>query len=87
MGKALAALFLGNHQPEEAILANELPDLVGQVVLFVGDFPVIQHAAKLLDRPVEERLFFAGEVGRFGIEQFRPLGLPGEKLAIPVYGA
>ena len=87
VGEPQAAVFFGNHQAEKAVLTDELPDLVRQVVLLVGDFPVVEHGAQLFHRAVQEGLFLAGEVRRLGVQQLVPFGLAGEKFAVPVHRA
>ena len=85
VGETQAPVFLGNHQPEEALVTDELPYLVRQVVVFVGDLPVIQHLAQFFHRAVEKRLLLAGQMRRSGVQQLVPFRLAGKQFAIPVY--
>ncbi len=87
VGKTLAALVLRNHQSEEAVFADKRPHLIGQVVVFVGNFPVVQHGAEISDGAVKKRLLFTGEMGRLRVQQSGPVRLAREQLAIPVHGA
>ena len=87
VGKTQAAVFFGNHQSKEALAANELPHFVRQIVVFVGDLPVVQHLAQFFHRAIKKRLFFTGQVSGRCIQQLVPLRLAGKQFAVPVNGA
>ena len=75
-------MLLGDEHAEEALLAHEIPDVLGDVVLIVPDFPVVEHLAKLFGLVIEEALFFFGERhGRHGA-QLLPIGAAGEQLGV-----
>ena len=54
--EAASAVALGDDQAEEALAAQELPDLLRQIARLY-DQPVVEPRAEILDRAVEERLF------------------------------
>ena len=85
-GKAEPAIGLGNDDPEEIVLADEIPRLFRQVAV-AADLPIVQHLAKLRHRPVEECLFL-GRQRRLRIAaQLFPIGLAGEQIGVPPHRA
>ena len=52
--EAQAPMLLGDEHAEKALLADEAPDVVGDVVQLVADAPVVEPAAELLGGPVEK---------------------------------
>ena len=62
---------------------EKVPDLGRQVVQLPVDLPVVEHAAELFDRAVEERLLLGRQPRRREREQLRPVGIAGEQLGIP----
>jgi hypothetical protein len=71
--EAQAAVLLGDDHAEEAVPAQEGPDLLGQIAA-LRDLPVVEHRAELLDGTVEEGLLRRRELaGREG-EQLAPVG-------------
>ncbi len=72
--KAEAAVLLRDKHAEEAARFDEVPDLLGNFALRVAHLPVVDEAAQLLGRAVEERLLLRGEDdGRDGA-QLVPVG-------------
>src|SRR6185369_15324044 len=77
------AIGLGDDDAEEALLANELPDVRRKVHAIVGDVPLMEHPAELHDRTVEERLLVGRELRLRVGEELLPVGLAGEEVRIP----
>ena len=51
-------MLLGDEHAEEALIADEAPDVLGHVVQLMADAPVVELAAKLVGRAVEEGALF-----------------------------
>src|SRR5688572_30511961 len=85
-GELETAVLLRDDHREEALLLEKLPDLRWQVGSDMGDVPVVEHAAELLARAIEERLFLRRKTRRLSAGELRPGGLAGKKLAIPPHG-
>ena len=82
-GKFQPAVLLRNDHREELVRLEEVPDLRRQVAQFPTDVPVVDHAAELLDRAVEEGLLFRRELGGREGQQLGPVGIAGEQIRIP----
>ena len=88
VGRELQApVLLRDDHGEEAAGLEELPHRSRQIGALVGDAPVIEHAAQLLARPVEERSFRGGELRGLRGEQLRPARRAGEQLPVPPHRA
>ena len=85
--EALAAIFLGNDQAEEAVLLHEGPDVLGNVALFEGDVPVVEHGAQLVGRPVDEGLFLRRQRLGTHVQELVPVGIAAQKVGFPPDGA
>ena len=85
--KPKPAMLLGDEHAEEALIADEAPDVLGHVVQLVADAPVVELAAKLLGRAVEEGALFGGERDRADAAEPRPVRRAGEELGVPADGA
>ena len=72
--EAESAVARGDDHCEELLVLQELPDLGRHVEQLVGDLPVVEHSAELLDRPVEERLLLRRELRRGQAQQLAPIG-------------
>ena len=82
-----AAVLLRDDHAKEAIVLDELPHLRRQIIAHVRNVPVVEHAAQLIARPVEERLFFGTEPClRYGL-QFLPAWRAIEQLRLPPHRA
>ena len=86
-GELQTAVAFGDDHPEEALVLDEPPDLGGQVVQLLGDPPVVQHGAELLDRPIQKGLFLGGQGRNRGRQQPRPVGAAAEQLGVPPHRA
>jgi len=86
-GKTLAPVLPGDDHAEESLVLDELPDLGRQIVKLMGDAPFIQHRAQLLNRTVEKRLLFLRELRLGHREEFFPVGLAAEQIAVPPHCA
>ena len=75
-------MLLGDEHAEEALLAHEIPDVLGDIVLIVPDFPVVEHLAKLLGLVVDEALLLFGEHHGGHGAQLLPIGAAGEQLGV-----
>ncbi len=80
--EAEAAELLRNDHAEEAMLLDERPGLRRQVAPFPVDLPVVEHGAELVDRAMQEGVFFRHQRRRFGGEQLRPVRVAGEQIAV-----
>ena len=85
--EAQAAVLLGDEHAEEAVLLDEVPDLLGDLLVLMADHPVVDHPAQLVGRPVEEGLLLLGQRDRRDGAQLLPVGLAGEQLGIEADGA
>ncbi len=85
--EAEAAVFLRDDHPEEFLLLEEIPYLGRQIGAFVRDLPIVDHAAELFDRAVEECLLLDREHGFRLREQLGPVGFACEELAFEADGA
>ena len=59
--KPKPAMLLGDEHAEEALLAHEIPDVLGHVALIVPDLPIVEHLAELFGLVIEEALLLFGE--------------------------
>jgi hypothetical protein len=85
--EAEAAVLLRDDHPEEALVLDELPHVLRQVLQLVRDPPVVAHRAQLLDRAVEERLLLGREARRGHREQLVPVRPAGEEVRVPPHRA
>ena len=85
--KAQAAILLRDDHREELLRLQEFPHVRRQVVQIPDDVPLIEPAAELLDRPIEESLFFRRQRGLRHREKLRPIRIAGEDLGVPPYVA
>ncbi len=60
-GEAQATVVLRNDHAEETFILDELPSLRRQILTGMGDIPVVQHAAQLLDLVIKEGLLFVAQ--------------------------
>ena len=80
------AVFLGDAQAEEALLFQELPG-VGREVPILGDLPVVDHGAELLDGSVEEGAFGLRQGLGPEVEQLPPIRIAGKQIPVPPHRA
>ena len=80
-------MLLGDEHAEEALVADEVPDVLGHVVQLMADAPVVELAAELLGRAVEEGALLGGERNGLDPPQPRPVRRAGEELGVPADGA
>ena len=80
-------MLLGDEHAEEAVVADELPDVVRHVVQFMTDAPVVEPLAELVGRPVEKGTLLGGERDGGDAAKLRPVRLAGEQLGVPADGA
>src|SRR5262249_47733482 len=74
--EAQAPMLLGDEHAEKAVVADEAPDILGDIVQLVADAPDVEALAQAGRRTVEEGgLWGGGRKGRAGGE-LRPVGLP-----------
>ena len=57
-------MLLGNEHAKEAVLTNELPNVVWDVAQLVPNAPIVELLTKLLSGPVEKGLLLVGECDR-----------------------
>ena len=62
---------------------DEIPDFRRHVAALVRDLPVVQHAAELFARTVDEGLLFFGQLRGRERHQAIPVGHAGEELPVP----
>ncbi|MCY1533604.1 hypothetical protein D9M68_689430 [compost metagenome] len=86
-GKRQAAIFLGDDHAQEALGLQVVPDVRGQIVAFLRDVPVVDHAARLFRLVVQEMLFFLGQPGARVGEQAAPVGPAAEQFTFPPHRA
>ena len=86
-GEAEPAMLLRNDHGEEFVALEKVPDLGRQVAQLEGDLPIVEHAAELVDRAVEERLLLGRQFRRRHREELRPVGIAGEQVGIPPHVA
>ncbi len=86
-GELLAAVFLRDDHPEEALVFDELPRVRRQVLVDLRRLPVVHHRAQLPGLVVEKRLLLRRELRLRQREQFAPVGAAGEKIAVPPHRA
>ena len=80
-GELEAAVLLRDDHSEEAVVAQELPHLLGEVAL-LEYLPVVGHRARLLDRTVEE-LLLPRRQRRPGLaHELAEVGLAGEEVPL-----
>ena len=80
-------MLLGDEHAEEAVVADELPDVVRHVVQFMADAPVVEPLAEFGGRPVEEGALLGGERDGGDAAQLRPIRFAREQLGVPADGA
>src|SRR5262249_17373323 len=68
---------------EELVALEIVPHLRRQVVQLPIDPPVVEHAAELVDRAVEERPLLRRERRRRKGQKLRPVRPPGEQVGVP----
>ena len=85
VGKTLAAKLRGDNQTEEALFAHVFPYRFRQVVILVGQCPVVEHAAEGLNRAVNEGLLLFAQLRRPGRDKALPARSAGKQLAVPVH--
>ena len=81
--EAQAAMFLRDQHAEEAVIADELPDIVGDVVQLVADAPIVEALAELGGRAVEKGALFFRERNRQHAAELGEIGRAGEQLRVP----
>jgi hypothetical protein len=86
-GEAQAAVGLRNDHREEFAALEKVPHFGRQIPQLPGDAPLVEHAAELVDRAVEERLLFGGERRRRDGEKLRPIGIAAEEVGVPPHVA
>ncbi len=86
-GKAEAAVLLRDQHAEEAMLLDEIPDLLRDLALRMADLPVVDHRAQFVRRAVEERLLLGRKLDRRDRLELVPIGCAGENLGIEADGA
>ena len=69
------------------MLLDEAPDFLGDLLVVVADDPVVEHAAELVGRPVEEGLLLLGQRDGWDGAQLLPVGLTREQLCVEADGA
>ncbi|MCY1414230.1 hypothetical protein D9M71_296730 [compost metagenome] len=85
-GEALAAVFLGDDQAEEALLPDEGPGVFRQVHA-PAELPVVDHGAELLGGAVDEGLLLFAQLRARVVQQLVPVRPAAEQLAVPPHGA
>src|SRR6476660_724773 len=80
-------MLLGGEHAEEALIADEAPDVLRHVMQLVADAPVAEVPAKLLGGAVEEGALFSGEGDGADAAEPRPVRRAGEELGVPANGA
>ena len=86
-GEAEPAMLLGDEHAEEAVVADELPDVVRHIVQFMANAPVVEPLAELGGRPVEKGALLGGQRDGGDAAKLRPVRLAGEQLGVPADGA
>ncbi len=82
-GKLQAAIFPGDDHAEKTFILNKLPDLGRQIMQFLGNLPIIEHAAQGLHRPVEKGLFIRAQDGHRHLQKAPPIGSTTKEITIP----
>lgn len=82
MGETVTPVDLRDDQPEQSLPADQRPDFRGEILVLV-DPPVVQKAADLVHRPVQECLLVPGEACRRQLKEPLPARAAGEQLRIP----
>ncbi len=80
-------MLLRDQHAEEATGLTEVPDRLRDLALGVPHLPVVDHAAKLFRRPVEEGLLLSGQSDRRNGAQLGPVRAAGEELGVEADGA
>src|SRR3546814_14026430 len=83
--EAQAAVLLRDDHAEELVLLDEVPQRRRQVGVDVGDLPVVDLPAQILDRAVEEGLLLVGELLRRLRQQLVPVRVAREQLALEAH--
>ena len=84
--KLQAAVFFRDDHAEKLVFPDAVPGFFRQIVQIIVDMPVIQGCTKFCDRPFDESLFFVAEFRYRNIQQFLPVWLATEQIAIPPDG-
>ncbi|MNV24509.1 hypothetical protein D3C71_1155760 [compost metagenome] len=82
-----AAIFLGDDHAQKALGLQIGPDLGRQVVAFLRDAPVIDHAAGGFGLVIQKVLFFVGQARARVGQQAAPVGAAAKQLAFPPHRA
>jgi hypothetical protein len=82
-GEAEPAIGLRDDHGEEFVALEEVPDLGRQVVALPIDVPIVEHAAELVDRPIEEGLLLGRERRGRHRQELRPIGIAAEQIGVP----
>ena len=86
-GELEPAVLLRDDHREEALALDVVPHVRRQVGATMRDVPIVDHAAQLFARTVEERLLFRRQARRRGRQQLFPIRAAGEQLAVPPHRA
>src|SRR5581483_6585786 len=85
--EAQAAMRARDEHAEEAVLAYETPDIIGNIVQLMSDAPVIEALAELRGGPVEEGALLGGKSDGGYAPELRPVGPAAEEFGVPADGA
>ncbi len=85
--EAQPAVFLRDDHAQETLGLQISPHVRRQVVAFLRDAPVIDHAAGLLGLVVQELLFGVGQTRARVGQQTAPVRAAAKQFAFPPYGA
>jgi hypothetical protein len=77
----------GDDHPQKALGGDEIHDVGRDFMVLVIDRPVVDHAAQLLDRAVQEGLLRLAEAVGAQLEQFGPVRVAREQLGVPPHRA
>ena len=80
-------MLLGDEHAKKTPVADEAPDVLGNVLKLVADAPIVELPAKLDRRPVEKGALFRRERDRGDAAELVPIRRSGEELGIPTDGA
>ncbi|OSM00262.1 hypothetical protein MAIT1_00740 [Magnetofaba australis IT-1] len=81
--KPLAAEFTRDDQAEKAFGADVTPGGGAQIVIDLGNAPVVDQTAQLLHRTIQKRLFLVRQAWRIGIQQRVPTRFAAKQFALP----
>ena len=82
-----AAMLLGDEHPEEAVLLDVVPDVLGNLRLGMAHLPIVDHAAKLFRRTTEEGLLFGRQHNGCDGSQLVPVRRSRKQLRVETDGA